>query len=263
MLCPILGGYHLVLVRPGSFGSYTMESFLELFTANKYSVMNFTKPLETQFPLLARARPWIYKHEYPRVILARRGAAVTANVMIARQHVEALFAEFGRSVPESLKPIMARSRFLLIDLDSIVSDQLRCYVFLLDCDSLADPRQLFDLFPWRDTPETQEYHRPLGADPQAFTGWGFKIDTVLDRVTEYKYYWYDPRDQRNHVTAFDSDGQWQRHEQEVRRVPVTHEDLDLFGLGGVIEPHAQRHVWVERINTDQPQQYITIMQRPL
>jgi hypothetical protein len=220
--------------------------------------MNFTKPLEPQFPLLRVARPWLYAHQYPRVVFARRDTVVTTSVLIPRLKLPLLFSALDRSVPTCIQPILDRFKFVLIDLDSITGPELRFYVFPSDADFDTDYKRVYtELYPWVDSEQTAAYHDPLARD-HGLECLGFLVNTANNTVDYYKYYWHRPQQALLHSTRFDSSGQWAAHWTE-QRVTVDPAFIAQFGIENV-SPDAYRHIGVVRCEPDQDRQYLTIMQ---
>ena len=224
--------------------------------------MNFTRILEPQFPRIAVARPWLYAHPWPRVVFSSREGRVTSAVMIPRLKLPDLFRALGRAegVPDCIQPILNLFKFVLIDLDSITEPVLRFYVFPSDVDPDADQTEYLGLYPFVESDNTAYHDSDHMTARRVLECMGFLVDQTQNRVDHYKFYWYDARDGLIHNTRFNSQGVWQEHWTEQRRVPVTDSDLAHFGITGVT-PDPDRHIWMERLEPGQDRQYLTILQR--
>lgn len=144
---------------------------------------NILTQLTQKFPVLENVPFSIIetdKDSFHGIIICTRTGNTSIAVGVHTRNVKELFDCFNVPVPAVLNTISNHATHLLIDLDSIVSDSLRFYVYGV---SITD-NGIKDTYPFDYSLDTFNSEK----NP-ALVGIGYRIEMSSGTVTEYKYYW--------------------------------------------------------------------------
>ena len=169
--------------------------------------MKLVKELTQHFPYLSQIDldslfDGVGEELNPRCIIAKRAGAYSLAVYIATNKVSELFTALGVSsgVPTVLADtILTKSPRILIDVDSILTEQLRFYVYHKDYASTGeDLAALEQSYPFNTTPVPYTQTVGLGF---------FMENSALGQVVQYKYYFNKDHGNSNSLTNFRFDAE--------------------------------------------------------
>jgi len=144
---------------------------------------NILTQLTQKFPVLENVPLSIIETDedsFHGIIICTRNENTSIAVGVHTKNIKELFDCFSISVPAVLNTISNQATHLLIDLDSIVSDSLRFYVYGF---SITDD-SVKDIYPFDYSLDTFNSEENPG-----LIGSGFRIEMSTGSISEYKYYW--------------------------------------------------------------------------
>lgn len=144
---------------------------------------NILTQLTQKFPILENVPLSIIEtneDSFHGIIICTRSENISIAVGIHTKNIKELFDCFNVPVPAVLNTISNYATHLLIDLDSIVSDSLRFYVYGF---SITDDG-IKNMYPFDYSLDTFNSEENPG-----LLGIGFRIEMSTGSIPEYKYYW--------------------------------------------------------------------------
>lgn len=186
------------------------------------------------FPILDRISDEVFNPPLPnpRCTIASRKGVYSLTAHIRSEKIPMLFENLNTPVPNALTEMLAHTKGLFIDLESIESNRIRFYVYPYDYDkTYFETNYVFDEAHGYD-PETHHQINLIG----------FFIDSTTGLVDEYKYYWWNKDDILTYNYRYNVDGSLKETFQDNGRFhpelesmpeffPLLQSIDDLVGLG--------------------------------
>lgn len=173
-------------------------------------------------------------------LLAKRNLSYTLAVNLLTKHVNQVLICLEQTVPSALQEFLDNNKSILLDIDSVTNKGLwRFYIY-------ADKYNT----KWISNKFSQ-----TNIDNKELEGLGFYFDPRANKVTQYKYYWFDLKTGLETRQRFSATGQFLNSQDVVFSGLSSNIENNQFGIDNINTAGCMlKYSYCSELN----QQYITI-----